>query len=125
MGTVGPGRGQAEERRQVMTLTDLSHKLAELWDKLTHKPVEDLLMGVLWIALYSLVALFMVVGGYEAGAGDGRRSGTTPRVAVALAFAVVLFLIAALDRPHHPLSTVDQSALIDLEQAMRRSVGTE
>ena len=55
MGTGGLGAGQAEERRQVMTFADLSLKLAELWDKLTHKPVEDLLMGVLWIALLPFV----------------------------------------------------------------------
>jgi hypothetical protein len=100
------------------------NEMIDLHQKRVSVALHHRVPGVLWVALYALVALFVVVGGYEAGAGEGRRSGTTPRVAVALALAVVLFLIAALDRPLHQLSTLDQSALIDLEQVMRQS-GTE
>ena len=82
------------------------------------------LPAVLWIALYGLVALTMVVGGYDAGVDGGRRSSTT-LLAVAFAFAVVIFLIAALDRPHHQISTVSQDALFDLEKVIRRSIADE
>ena len=38
----GVEAGQAQEGEQVMTLADLWQKLVELWDKLIHTPIEEL-----------------------------------------------------------------------------------
>ena len=79
---------------------------------------------VLWFALYGLVALTMFIGGYDAGTDGGRRPGPA-RLAVAFSLALVLFLIAALDRPLEHMSIVSQSAMVDLEREIRESRGPE
>ena len=74
-----------------------------------------------WYALYGLTVLTMIVSGYDAGLKGGRRSITT-LVAPTLAFSTILLLIIALDRPLHGLSTVNQAAMINLQQDMYHSM---
>ena len=77
-----------------------------------------------WIVLYSLTALAMVIGGYDAGL-IGRRRSITTLLAVSLAFSMVLLLVVALDRPLHPFAIVNQAALIDVQQDIHRSLRAE
>ncbi len=78
--------------------------------------------AIFWMALYGLVIVAMVVGGYDAGLSGGRRS-TTSILAVVVAFSVMLILLVALDRPRQRLSEVNQAALINTQQEIRRSLG--
>jgi hypothetical protein len=66
---------------------------------------------VIWLSLLGLAVLGMTSVGYHAGIEDSQRS----KVAIALAagFALVILMIAALDRPHG-FVRVTQQPLIDL-----------
>jgi hypothetical protein len=67
---------------------------------------------VFWVTLYSLAVLSMGLAGYDAGASRSARSASS--LIVALAFSSVLLLVVALDRPQ--TSSVDQTALLELQQ---------
>ena len=71
----------------------------------------------IWIALYSLILLGMVGVGYQAAiAGSTRRSWAPPLLA--LAFSLVIALIASLDRPQSTFITVSQQPLVDVRAWM-------
>jgi len=70
----------------------------------------------IWIVLYSLTILGMVSMGYHAGIAASKRSNATWVLAVS--FAMVITLIAALDRPWGA-TMVTQQPLVDLAQFMR------
>lgn len=73
----------------------------------------------IWLALFSLTLLGMSSVGYQAGLSATRRS---PEMALlALAFAIVLFLIVDLDRSHEGLLEVSQQAMIDLFKSMQKT----
>ena len=69
----------------------------------------------IWIVLYSLTILGMVSMGYHAGIAASKRSNATWVLAVS--FAMVITLIAALDRPWG-VTMVTQQPLVDLEKFM-------
>ncbi len=69
----------------------------------------------IWIVLYGLTLLGMVSMGYHAGIADSKRSNASWVLAVS--FAMVIALIAALDRPWG-VAAVTQQPLIDLERFM-------
>lgn len=68
----------------------------------------------IWIVLYALTILGMVSMGYHAGISGSKRSKATWMVAIA--FGMVIALIAALDRPTGV--RVTQQPLVDLQQFM-------
>jgi predicted membrane channel-forming protein YqfA (hemolysin III family) len=69
-------------------------------------------MGI-WIVLYSLTLLGMISMGYHAGIVESKRTNAT--WILSLSFAMVITLIAALDRPWGA-AAVTQQPLVDLEQ---------
>ena len=69
----------------------------------------------IWIVLYGLTILGMVSMGYHSGIADSRRSNAT--WILAISFAMVIALIAALDRPWG-VAAVTQQPLVDLRQSM-------
>ena len=69
----------------------------------------------IWVVLYGLTILGMISMGYHAGIAGSRRSKATWIVAVA--FGMVIALIASLDRPSG-LIRVTQQPLIDVQQFM-------
>lgn len=71
---------------------------------------------MVWTALYSLTAIAMVGAGYQAGMSGKARSPSF--VLLAITFAVVMILVADLDRPGEGLLRVSQHALIDLRSSM-------
>lgn len=73
--------------------------------------------GVIWVVLYLLAILAMVMMGYHSGLANSRRSIVV--VALIIGFALVLFLIADLDRPGQGTLHVSQQAMIDLRQSMK------
>lgn len=73
----------------------------------------------IWTALYGVTILSFGALGYHAGASRARRSPAI--LPVALTFAVVIGLIADLDRPQEGSLIVSQQAMIDLQRSMRAS----
>jgi hypothetical protein len=71
---------------------------------------------VIWAGLYGLATLGMAAVGYQAALTGTRRS--PAMLGLVAAFAVVLLLIADLDRGQEGLLRVSQQALIDLKKSM-------
>jgi len=77
------------------------------------------LPGVLWMTLYLVTTLTMAGVGYHEGLSRSKRS-----VAIAvlvLAFAIIIMLVADLDRPQEGLLTVGQQAMSELRGMMNHS----
>jgi len=72
---------------------------------------------VIWIGLFGLAMLGMAAVGYQAALSATRRS--PAMLGLVLAFAIVLFLIADLDRGQEGLLQVSQQAMIDLQNTMQ------
>jgi hypothetical protein len=72
---------------------------------------------VIWIGLFSLAMLGMAAVGYQAALAATRRS--PAMLGLVLAFAVVLLLIADLDRGQEGLLRVSQQSLIDLQTSIQ------
>jgi hypothetical protein len=73
----------------------------------------------MWAALFFLACLGMASVGYQSGLSATRRS--PAMLGMVLAFAGVLFLIADLDRGFEGFLTVNQQAMLDLQQSMREA----
>jgi len=72
----------------------------------------------IWLVLYIIVILGMFGVGYQTAiAESARKSWTTP--ILALAFSLVIMLIASLDRPQSGFIPVSQQPLIDLRASMK------
>ena len=72
--------------------------------------------GVIWAGLYGVAALALGGIGYQTGLAGNRRS--MEIVVVAIAFSLVIWLIADLDRPGEGFLTVSQQAMLDLRSSM-------
>jgi hypothetical protein len=70
----------------------------------------------IWLVLYALVVLGMAGVGYQTAIAGSRRSWATP--ILALSFAMVITLIAALDRPQAGYFMASQQPLVDLQSLM-------
>jgi hypothetical protein len=75
---------------------------------------------VIWAGLYFLAMLGMAAVGYQSGLSATRRSPAMQ--GLLLSFAIVLLLIADLDRGQEGLLRVGQQAMVDLQQSMQPSV---
>jgi hypothetical protein len=74
------------------------------------------LPSIVWIMLIGLTTLGMMGTGYATGIDESQRSRLM--VVVALAFATVIVMLGALDRPHG-FVRVTQQPLVDLRDAIR------
>jgi hypothetical protein len=70
----------------------------------------------IWATLYLLMAVGMIMMGIQIGLSGTRHIGMD--LALAVAFSVVLFLIADLDRPQEGLINVSQQAMVDLQNKL-------
>lgn len=75
--------------------------------------------GIVWLAMYLLASLTMLAVGYQTGMAGARRLRGMPIVAAA--FALVLALIADIDRPGEGFIGVSQQPIADVQQMMRRN----
>lgn len=94
------------------------NEVIDLHSKRVNLGIHNRMPNIFWVILYILTVLAMVMGGYESGLVGGRRS-ITAMVTMATAYALVILLILALDKPGHRLSVVSQDALIQLQQDIR------
>ena len=74
---------------------------------------------VIWAGVYFLAVLGMTAVGYQSGLSATRRSPAMQ--GLVLAFALVLLLIADLDRGQEGLLRVGQQAMVDLQKSMQSS----
>ena len=72
--------------------------------------------GAICLGLFAVASLSLATMGYHAGLSGTRRS--LAIVAVAVTFAVVIELIADLDRPQEGVPRVSQQALLDVQRSM-------
>jgi hypothetical protein len=72
--------------------------------------------AAIWLGLFAVAALSLATMGYHAGLSGTRRS--LAIVAVAITFAVVIELIADLDRPQEGILRISQQALLDVQRSM-------
>jgi hypothetical protein len=76
---------------------------------------------IVWVALYLLVALSVLVVGYESGL--GRKPSVVLFVVLVLTFSTVIMLIADLDEPNAGLLQVIQQPLDDVHRTMQAAAG--
>jgi hypothetical protein len=81
--------------------------------------VESRIPNGIWLSLYILVLLGMAAVGYQTAIAESRR--TWAMVLMALAFAVVIVVIAALDDPERGYIPVSQKPLISLQTSMTQA----
>ena len=75
--------------------------------------VRNRVPGTIWLTLYLLMVLAMSMMGIQIGHSGARRVGL--EIALALSFAIVLSVIADLDRPQEGRVIVSQQAMLDLQ----------
>jgi len=102
----------AESINQVVDLHALRMALA----------VETRIPIGIWLILFALSFLGMMATGYQAGIASPRRSRTVP--ILVMSFALVITLIAGLDRPNTRFISVAQEPLIEAEDWMKSPAGT-
>jgi len=72
--------------------------------------------STIWLVLYLLITLAMLAVGYQVGMSGARRLRGAP--VLALAFSLVILMIADLDRPAEGFLRVNQQPLIDVQHSM-------
>lgn len=95
--------------------------MIELHEKRVTLGLSQKMPGIFWMVLYALAGLSFAVTGYHGGVSSGSRVPMRP-IAV-IAFAMLVFLIADLDRQNQGTLTLDQSALLDIEKRMAGALG--
>jgi hypothetical protein len=93
------------------------NEVIDLHAKRVQAGLRSRIPGAIWLGLFAVAALSLAAMGYQAGLTGTRRSLAV--FAVAVAFAVVIELIADLDRPQEGVLRVSQRALLDLQQSMK------
>jgi hypothetical protein len=101
------------------------NELIDMHEKRITVSIHHRLSGNIWTMLYGLAILALVMGGYDSGLSGGRRTIAIP-LSAAVAFALVLSFVMALDRPsHNRLLTSTQAAMIDVQEDIRRSMQSQ
>jgi hypothetical protein len=93
------------------------NEVIDLHTKRVTAGVRNRIPAIIWLALILIAGLSLAAMGYHAGL--SRTSRSVAQIAVALAFSMVIGLIADLDRPREGSLQVSQQALIDLQRAMQ------
>jgi len=93
------------------------NEMIDLHAKRVTAGIRNRVPGPIWAALFAVAVFSFAAMGYHAGL--SRTSRSPAGFAVAVTFAVVIVLIADLDRPQEGVLRVSQQALIDLQQSMR------
>jgi hypothetical protein len=114
-----PAAALAESTPGSLVLGLYLQSLNQMIDLHTTRLTESLFVRIpamLWIVIGAITALSMGEMGYQTGLGGRRRPRSMP--AFALGFALVILLIADLDRPQGGWFRVRQDPMIDLRASM-------
>jgi hypothetical protein len=95
---------------------DATNQLIDLHQSRKTVGLQYRIPGTVWLILLLLTAISMLVVGYQGG-GAGRRPLRGAPV-LAVAFALMLVLIADLDRANEGMLRVSMQALVDLQASM-------
>jgi hypothetical protein len=90
--------------------------MIDLHAKRLQAGVRSRIPGPIWLGLFAVAILSLTAMGYLEGLTGTRRSLAV--IAVAIAFSVVIELIADLDRPQEGVLKVSQRALLDVQRSM-------
>jgi hypothetical protein len=90
------------------------NEVIDLHAKRVQAGLRSRIPGAIWVGLFAVAALSLAAMGYQAGLVGTRRSLAVP--AMAIAFSVVIELIADLDRPKEGVLKVSQGALLDFPE---------
>jgi hypothetical protein len=100
------------------------NEVIDLHEKRITVGIHYRLPGIIWMTLYGVAFLALAMGGYDGGLSGSRRI-ITITLSTAVAFSVVLLLVVALDRPHQHLSSTSKTAMLDLQESIRRSMQSQ
>jgi hypothetical protein len=92
------------------------NEVIDLHSKRVMVSLRNRIPGPIWAVLYGVAFLCMSAMGYHTGLAESRRS--LALLTVCLAFTVVMFVIADLDRPQKGLLKVSQQGMIELRSSM-------
>jgi hypothetical protein len=114
----------AVENARIDMNSDVAAMYIDALNEMINQQAERIAVGVqaripnaIWVLLYLLQILGMFAIGYEVAlSGSSRSSWLTP--VMVLSFAVMLMIIASLDRPDSSIITVTQQPFIDLRSFM-------
>ena len=95
------------------------NEMIDLHAKRLQAGVRSRIPGAIWVGLFAVAILSLAAMGYLEGMAGTRRSLAV--IAVAIAFSVVIELIADLDRPQEGVLRVSQQALLDVQRSMSPS----
>jgi hypothetical protein len=94
------------------------NEMIDLHAKRVQAGIRSRIPGAIWVGLFAVAILSLAAMGYLEGLSGTRRS--LAILAVAIAFSVVIELIADLDRPQEGVLRVSQQALLDVQRSMNR-----
>jgi hypothetical protein len=92
------------------------NELIDLHAKRVNLGMRNRIPFTIWVTLYLAAVLAMTGVGYHAGLSGTSR--TLAALILAVTFALILWLIADLDRPQEGLLKVSQHALVDVQKSM-------
>jgi len=92
------------------------NEMIDLHAKRVQAGVRSRIPSAIWLGLFAVAVLSLATMGYLEGLSGTRRSLAV--IAVAIAFSVVIELIADLDRPQEGVLRVSQQALLDVQGSM-------
>jgi hypothetical protein len=95
------------------------NEMIDLHAKRVQAAMRSRIPGAIWLGLFAVAVLSLAAMGYLEGLSGTRRSLAV--IAVAIAFSVVIELIADLDRPQEGVLRVSQQALLDVQRSMNPS----
>ena len=92
------------------------NEMIDLHAKRLQAGLRSRIPGAIWVGLFAVAVISLTAMGYLEGLAGTRRSLAV--FAVAVAFSVVIELIADLDRPQEGVLQVNQQALLDVQRSM-------
>jgi ABC-type multidrug transport system fused ATPase/permease subunit len=92
------------------------NEMIDLHAKRVQAGVRSRIPSPIWLGLFAVAVLSLAGMGYFEGLAGTRRSLAV--IAVAIAFSVVIELIADLDRPQEGVLRISQQALLDVQRSM-------
>jgi hypothetical protein len=99
-------------------LTSAVNDVIDLHAKRVAVGLHNRIAPSIWMTIYFVAIMAMALAGYETG--FSARRGTLATLVLVMAFSAVVLLIIDLDRPAQTMFSVDQRAMIDLQESFKK-----
>lgn len=116
MWTLVSAAASAQPTTNTALLVQATNDVIDMHEKRITGALHNRIPLSVWLALLSITSLTMITMGLQVGLTGKRRLAAV--LPLALAFSVLVTLVADLNRPQSGLIIVGQSAMIDLQQGM-------